>query len=146
MTLSIFSITTIDSVNRTRGGGLARPFKPRGTARAGDLTPQSIQVSSGCRQQESVGFVCHPLGGGSSQSASSRRAFSGTASNPSLSVVRSAMTSTGSILRLLTLRRHRGGNAWRAGIRNQQYSRFVTCFSPMHIVDRFSNDLPPVND
>jgi hypothetical protein len=29
---------------------------------------------------------------------------------------------------------------WRAGMGNEQYSRFVACFSSMHIVDRFPND------
>jgi hypothetical protein len=54
--------------------------------------------------------------------------------------------SRGSILCLLTLRGHRGLNAWRAGIGNYQYSWFGACFSPMNIVDRFCDGLSLMND
>jgi hypothetical protein len=56
--------------------------------------------------------------------------------------LRASEIARASIFRLLTFRRNGGWNAWRAGIGNQQYSGFVPCFSPMHIVDRFANGLP----
>jgi hypothetical protein len=54
--------------------------------------------------------------------------------------------SRGSILCLLTLRGHRSWNARRAGIGNWQNSRLVACFSSMHIIDRFTNGLPLMDD